>query len=302
MHPYEQTDELCQAVDELGVRIHTALRDGGLDAEPLVDLACLMKEWGASSPVTRELLERLATELTAADLARLGEALLDEIGFGPTFALEPDLLVPLEEALKVVERDVRAAGITGTLRMIVPDWDVMGMAWVESEGICRGNGIRPGTGPLRAVADATQEVVMEVLWGGRGPSVRCTTRACAPNRKTGLPCGAVQAAGRTPSRRWVNCRPNAVRGLLIRRLAPTPNGLKEEGFLWSAHFADLAGNWMPWPAAPGAIRTCSGSRDRASQPKLSATRPVSLLSGWPCVLHASCNSETGHRWRPWSSV
>ncbi|SFK51441.1 hypothetical protein SAMN05216275_12756 [Streptosporangium canum] len=179
MHPYEQADELCQAVDELGVRIYTALRDGGLDADPLVDLACLMKEWGAPSPVTRELLERLATELTAADLARLGEALLDEIGFGPTFALEPDLLVPLEEALKVVERDVRAAGITGTLRMIVPDWDVMGMAWVESEG---------------------------------------------------------------------------------------------------------------------------GSRDRASQPKLSATRPVSLLSGWPCVLHASCNSETGHRWRPWSSA
>ncbi|MFI6883519.1 hypothetical protein [Streptosporangium canum] len=160
MHPYEQADELCQAVDELGVRIHTALRDGGLDAEPLVEPACLMKEWGASTPVTREPLERLATELTAADLA-----LLDEIGFGPTFALEPDLLVPLEEALKVVERDVRAAGITGTLRMIVPDWDVMGMAWVEFEGIRHGNGIRPGTGPLRAVADATQEVVMEVLWG-----------------------------------------------------------------------------------------------------------------------------------------
>lgn len=164
MHPYEQTDELRQAVDELGVRIYTALRDGGLDAEPLVELACLMEEWGASTPVTRELLERFATELTAADLARLGEALLDGIGFRPTFALEPGLLVSLEEALKVVERDVRAAGITGTLRVIVPDWDVMGMAWVEFEGICQGNSIRPGTGPLWAVADATQEVVMEVLW------------------------------------------------------------------------------------------------------------------------------------------
>ncbi|MER6825638.1 hypothetical protein ABT352_06595 [Streptosporangium sp. NPDC000563] len=164
MHPYEQADELRRAVDELGVRIYTALRDGGLDADPLIELACLMEDWGVSTPVTRELLERLATELTAADLARLGEALLGGIGFIPSFALEPSLLVSLEEALKDVERDVRASGITGTLRMIVPDRDSMGMAWVEFEGICQGNGISPRAEPLGAVADATQEVVMEVLW------------------------------------------------------------------------------------------------------------------------------------------
>ncbi|MBB2911007.1 hypothetical protein FHS43_002272 [Streptosporangium becharense] len=166
MPPHEQADDLHQAVDELGVRIYTALRDGGLDAEPLIELACLMEEWSVSTPVTRELLERPAAGLTAAELARLGEALLDGIGFGPSFALEPGLLVPLEEALKVVERDVRAAGITGTLRMIVPDWDTMGMAWVEFEGICQGNGLGPGTGTgaLWSVADATQEVVMEVIW------------------------------------------------------------------------------------------------------------------------------------------
>ncbi|MEV8636052.1 hypothetical protein AB0395_30795 [Streptosporangium sp. NPDC051023] len=164
MHPYEQTDELRQAVDELGVRIYTALRDGGLEADLLVELACLMEEWGVSTPVTRELLERPAAELTAADLARLGEALLERTGFRPTFALEPGLLVSLDEDLKVVERDVRAAGITGTLRMIIPDWDPMGMAWVEFEGICHGNGLSAGTGPLWCVADATQEVVMEVIW------------------------------------------------------------------------------------------------------------------------------------------
>jgi hypothetical protein len=163
MYPYGQADELDQAVDELSVRIYTALRDGGLDAGPLVELACLTEEWDVSTVATRELLERPATELTAADLARLGEALLDEIGFGPTFALEPGLLVPLEEALKVVERDVRAAGITGTLRMIVPDRDAMGMARVEFRGICHGNGLGPG-GDLRCVADATQDVVVEATW------------------------------------------------------------------------------------------------------------------------------------------
>ncbi|MGW3361615.1 hypothetical protein ACWDOR_01575 [Streptosporangium canum] len=167
MHHYGQADELDQVVDELSARIYTALRDGGLDAEPLVELACLTEEWDVSTPVTRELLERPAAELTAADLTRLGEALLDDVGFGPTFALEPGLLAPMEEALKVVERDVRAAGITGTLRMIVPDWGAMGMARVEFRGICHGNGLGPGGDAqwvLRDVADATQDVVVEATW------------------------------------------------------------------------------------------------------------------------------------------
>jgi len=160
MYPYERDDELDRAVDELSVRLHTALRDGGLDAGPLVEPARLTQEWDVPTPVTRELLEHPTVELTSADLARLGEALLDAIGFAPTFALEPNLPVPLQEALKVVERDVRAAGITGTLRMIVPDWDGMGTARVEFRGICHGNGLWPG-GDLRDVADATQDVVVE---------------------------------------------------------------------------------------------------------------------------------------------
>ncbi|GIH94131.1 hypothetical protein ACFFMN_25565 [Planobispora siamensis] len=167
MRPYRQVDELNRAVEELSVRIYKALRDGGLDAGPLVELACLMEERNVSTAVTRELLERPAAELTAADLARLGEALLGEIGFKPGFALEPGLLAPLEEALKIVERDVRATGITGTLRMVLPDWDTMGLARVEFEGICQGNGLGPGGDVqevLWSVADAAQEVVMEVIW------------------------------------------------------------------------------------------------------------------------------------------
>ncbi|MFF4987007.1 hypothetical protein ACFY19_07440 [Streptosporangium saharense] len=164
MHSYAQTDELRQAAGELGAHIYTALRDGGLEADLLVELACLMEERGVSTSATRELLERLAVELTAADLVRLGEALLDETGFRPTFAMEPGLLAPFEEALKVVERDVRASGIAGTLQMVLPDWDVMGMAWVEFEGTCQGNCIRPEDDALWSVADATQEAVMERIW------------------------------------------------------------------------------------------------------------------------------------------
>ncbi|GHH72547.1 hypothetical protein GCM10017673_27660 [Streptosporangium violaceochromogenes] len=59
MRPHGRADELDQAVDGLSVRVHTGLRDGAPDAEPIVEPACLMEEWGVSTPFTRELLERV---------------------------------------------------------------------------------------------------------------------------------------------------------------------------------------------------------------------------------------------------
>ncbi|MBB6556017.1 hypothetical protein [Nonomuraea rubra] len=70
-----------------------------------------------------------------------------DTNFEPSFALEPGLWAVLEHALEVVERDVRARGITGTLRLITPDWDDRGEAWVEFQGCYHGNGIPPSTGP-----------------------------------------------------------------------------------------------------------------------------------------------------------
>ncbi|MEU9890657.1 hypothetical protein [Sphaerisporangium sp. NPDC051011] len=69
----------------------------------------------------------------------------------------------------MVSRDIQATGITGTLRLVIPDWDQSGQAWVEFQGIHHGNGIRPiaGSDPqwaLMSVADATQEVIMEMIW------------------------------------------------------------------------------------------------------------------------------------------
>ncbi|GAA3415776.1 hypothetical protein GCM10018952_41540 [Streptosporangium vulgare] len=56
----------------MGVRVRTASRDGGLDAEPLAEPARLTEEWDTPTPVTREPLEHPAGELTAADPARPG--------------------------------------------------------------------------------------------------------------------------------------------------------------------------------------------------------------------------------------
>ncbi|MEV1170890.1 hypothetical protein [Nonomuraea sp. NPDC049784] len=169
MHSEEQAK---QVVGELSGRLHTVLRDGGLAAEPVLELACLLEEWGVSTPATRELLERPVARLTPADLTRLGESLLRDTGFEPTFALEPRMWDVLEQALKVVERDVRAAGITGTLRLVTQDWDDNGHAWVEFQGgywSNHGTSIPPSAGSdvqgaLACVADATQEVIMELIW------------------------------------------------------------------------------------------------------------------------------------------
>ncbi|MEV0228160.1 hypothetical protein [Nonomuraea sp. NPDC050786] len=166
MYSDEQTR---QFVDELEARIHVALRDGDLDAEPVVALACSLEEGGVSTPATRELLERPTAQLTAADVTRLGRRLLRDINFQPTFALEPGLWAALEQALSVVERDVRGAGLTGTLRLVMPDWDDSGTARVEFRGGYHGNGIWPcegsdAQGALVTVADAAQEAIVEILW------------------------------------------------------------------------------------------------------------------------------------------
>ncbi|MGI5284631.1 hypothetical protein ACQEVF_15000 [Nonomuraea polychroma] len=166
VHSDEQAN---QDVDELTGRIYTALRDGGLEAEPVLELASLLEKWGESTPATRELLERPAAHLTTADLTRLSETLLGDINFEPTFAIEPRLWTTLEHALEVVKRDVRTGGITGTLRLISHDWDSRGLAWVEFQGGYHGNGISPilGSDPqgaLAEVADAVQETIMELIW------------------------------------------------------------------------------------------------------------------------------------------
>lgn len=71
MYPYGQDDGLDQAVGKLSVRIHTALRDGGLNAETLVEPARLTEERDLPAPVTRELLGCPAAQAAVARLHRV---------------------------------------------------------------------------------------------------------------------------------------------------------------------------------------------------------------------------------------
>ncbi|MEV4802878.1 hypothetical protein AB0K18_22955 [Nonomuraea sp. NPDC049421] len=152
------------AITEASSRVYEQLRGGDLDYATLLDLVIVLDDHGVSTPATREFLES-----DPADLSRVAQAVLRETSFEPPFAVEPGWWRTLEEALAVVERDARATGVTGTLRLNVPDWDPHGYARVEFRGAYQGNGMAPSTGSdpvgaLADVADAAQEVIVEMIW------------------------------------------------------------------------------------------------------------------------------------------
>ncbi|GAA3166946.1 hypothetical protein GCM10010466_67090 [Planomonospora alba] len=66
MHFYEQPGP---AFAEVGGRIYAALRSGDLDAGPVLELACLLEEWGRRTVAVQEVLERPTADLTVADPA-----------------------------------------------------------------------------------------------------------------------------------------------------------------------------------------------------------------------------------------
>ncbi|MEV4562148.1 hypothetical protein AB0K12_00100 [Nonomuraea sp. NPDC049419] len=152
------------AITAASRRVQEGLRSGYLAYDVLLDLVIVLDDHGISTPATREFLES-----DPADLHRVAEAVLRETSFTSPFELEPGWWRTLEEALAVVERDARATGVTGTLRLNVPDWDPHGYARVEFRGAYQGNSMAPSTGSdrvwaLLAVADAAQEVIMEMIW------------------------------------------------------------------------------------------------------------------------------------------
>ena len=76
----------------------------------------------------------------------------------------------LSRALDVVNADVRATGLPGTLRLVRPEWadqNVFVETWDGGHG--SGSGIFPDNGgavpALVAVADEAQDAVMESIWG-----------------------------------------------------------------------------------------------------------------------------------------
>ncbi|GII55979.1 hypothetical protein Pth03_43680 [Planotetraspora thailandica] len=165
----DSSEQVGRAVKQLAAQVYSGLHGSGLRVEPVVELACLMEEYGLSGSAVREILERRTAELGPADVVRLGRELLELMDFEPGFDLEPGWWATLETAAKVVEGDLRASGIEGALGITMPDWDDSGCARVEFRGACGSPPIWPSSGKdigvaLAEVADATQDEVMEVTW------------------------------------------------------------------------------------------------------------------------------------------
>lgn len=155
--------------DLLSERIYQGLRGGWPVRDAAVELACLLLDW-QPDPVVRELVERSPGELTDDRVAELAGLLIAD--FEPGFDLVPERWETLVQALRTVERDLRATGPkrTADVDLIRPDWSrEWDTAYVSYDGNTHGSGIGSGAGTdpdqaLEAVADALQEAVIESTW------------------------------------------------------------------------------------------------------------------------------------------
>jgi hypothetical protein len=158
-----------QEFEDLCRRLYLNARDGVVDRESVFDLCADIL---AAYPIEDEAAEVAALALDDdAGHAALAAAVLALLAryFEPTFDDEPGWFAALEEALEIVKADLRASGLSDTLRLYA--WEGsrnIGVdAWAAnstSGGIFPEEGKDPVTA-LVAVADDAQDAVMHSIWG-----------------------------------------------------------------------------------------------------------------------------------------
>jgi hypothetical protein len=157
--------------DRLTRRVYAGVRRRAVDREAAFDLACQVLEVEPLDEAAAELALACAEEPDEAKLAAAALRVLDE-RFTPGFEDEPGWLAALEAALEVVNADMRATGLPGTGRLVVPDAPYPPNAFVEVWDGWRDSdeGIYPpcGRDPVLAlveVADDAQGAVMHSING-----------------------------------------------------------------------------------------------------------------------------------------
>lgn len=163
--------QLQEEFDRLARRVYVGVRAGSVDCEAALDLACLLVEWDGPDPALEELLALAAEGMEQGRIVELARQVLAASAFQLGFDAEPGLLTVLEDALEAVRSDMQATGLPGPVRIVVPEWSWPPHAHVEFRGGGYGSttGIAPETASnplwaLVAVADQTQDSVMETLW------------------------------------------------------------------------------------------------------------------------------------------
>lgn len=166
MDNYAAFARLCRTV-------YLAARAGTVDCTAAFDLAAAQLE---VYPLDADATELASLSLECAEgsqrrMAEVALRLLATMGWDPGFREEPGWLASLEEAMRLVNRDVAATGVRHPCRLRVRDDQAGGNAYVETwggynsatSGIYPANGADP-VSALVAVADDAQEALMEELW------------------------------------------------------------------------------------------------------------------------------------------
>ena len=160
--------------DRLSSAVYIAARSGAVDCTAAFDLASSWLEERPQDPDATELAT-LSIECTQASQPRMAEValrLLAAANFWPGFKEEPGWLACLEDAMRLVNRDVATTGIRRPCQLRVRDeglnWSVN--AYVETwdgytgvaQGIYPASGAHP-VSALVAVAEDAQDALMHAL-------------------------------------------------------------------------------------------------------------------------------------------
>lgn len=154
--------------DALCRRLYLQVKDGPVDREAAFDLACQVLSFQPLAADATELARLCLEDGNESGLTAAARTLLSE-HFQPGFAEEPGWLSALEEALEVVNRDMRACGLRGTGHFLILD---PRHAWVQvsDHHNSHGFGCHPTAGrdpvtALATVADDAQDAVMHAIGG-----------------------------------------------------------------------------------------------------------------------------------------
>jgi hypothetical protein len=158
--------EVLRAVERLSARVYRNLRAGARVDGEAVELACLLLDWGHSADAVRELVARRPSDIPGPEMAELAAELLRAIGFDPGFALAPERLAVLEQAVRMVAADFAGSAVVDGLH-VVRAQDVGPRALLalgDGTLLSSGNGLAPSAGddPVRALVEIAMEVQDEV--------------------------------------------------------------------------------------------------------------------------------------------
>ncbi|MFE9251558.1 hypothetical protein [Streptomyces sp. NPDC007088] len=179
-----------RTVERLSERVYLGLRQGHPAPRDVVELACVLLDWGHPGEAVREAVERDPARVSVAETDGLARRILEESGFEPGFDLAPERLTVLREALGVLARDLPTAGVTGEPRLVLLEdfWPVSaGVELADGRVLAGDGGLRPEAGvsfaaEVAAVAALVQEDLMKRTWrvwpvcGEHGTGLHADTR------------------------------------------------------------------------------------------------------------------------------